>query len=1263
MVLTGLAIWGVAVTAIAAGTLWMQQRLLVDQADNELIRIANGRAGRVEMAVDLAVRQLEALAERLGSGALELAADDLLTRIVRPVLPLRQLTAIDRNGERVAHTGAPDADRDLVILPEAGGAPVLSTLVAHDGEPLLQVIVPVQEGEGARLVGWLEAHLRLSGLDDVLLDARTLGETGRVLLVGPDGQVLAPAYGGAPGQIAWPDPYAVASYVGLDGRDVIGASVTVSPTQWRLVVEKEQREAFAPASGLARGTIVVVLLVGLVGGSVAMVVSSNLVKPLDTLRHATAAVAAGRWEMQVPVERADEFGALAATFNQMAAAVSGAITREQAEKAYHAFLLNNLPLGLVACDEEMRILSVNRTGQTILAPHGGPLPGRAVADVLPAFSALTGRVEQLSINGRPIRATMAPVSTGVTTGQAGGGRGVRHLLVLEDLTEEERLRAEAKASEENAALLARILEATTDYVSMADTNKRILYINQAGRRMAGIGAHDDVTGMEISQMHPEWAYNIIRDEGLPVAARDGVWSGETAIIDADGTEMVISQVILAHKEPDGQVSLFSTIARDITDRKRMEEQLRVSEAKFAGILSIAPDAVVAVDDQQKIVLFNKSAERIFGYEAAEVLGEPLAMLLPDASRNRHEAHVQEFGASADQFRLMGERTSRAIHARRKDGELFPAEASISKLQVDGGQIYSAIVRDITDRQRTERALRESEERFRRAFEDAPIGMALVHLEGRWLKVNRALCEMLGRGQEEFMSTEVQAGMHPSDLSAYLEKVTSLLEGRETTVEVELRYFHKLGQIVWTKVSLSAVPTNCGKLDHLVAQFVDITDQKLSEARLLHLANHDALTGLLNRRGFLSRIEHHLVKVRAEAGGGAILLIDLDNFKDVNDTLGHRAGDELLTRLSMLMRETLRGVDSVARLGGDEFAFFLTDVDMQEAQIVASNLLEALRRNSVVVSGQAVGVSASCGIAMAPDHGLTPHDLMTHADLAMYRAKSSGRNTFHVYEPDPNWKEEVASRLSWEERIRAALGDGPDQFVLYAQPIIDVQTGEVVQYELLLRLLEPEGRLQNPTHFLRIAERFGLINDIDRFVVRRAIAIIADHAKAGRRLSLAVNISGKSFSDMALVSLIREEVLAAQIDPSCLILEITETAAIADLEQAKSFVTTLKALGCLFAIDDFGVGFSSLSYLKHLPIDFLKLDGSFIRNLAADQVDQHLVHSMAQLARGLHMKTVAEFVSDDETIQLLRQFGVDFAQGYHVGDPYPASEIETGLRAV
>lgn len=817
-------------------------------------------------------------------------------------------------------------------------------------------------------------------------------------------------------------------------------------------------------------------------------------------------------------------------------------------------------------------------------------------------------------------------------------------------------------STQDPALLASIIEATTDMVATADPAGHVLFMNRAGRRMLGIGDDEDLTGLRIRDCHPEWAHHLVEDVGLRTAAAEGVWSGVTTLVGRTGKETVISQVILAHRSGNDQVDLFSTIGRDITDRKRIEERLKVSEEKFASILSIAPDAVVAVDAEQRIVVFNRSAERTFGYEQSQVLGEPLSILLPDGVRRTHAALVQDFGASPDEARLMGERSSRAIYARRSNGELFPAEASISKLAVDDGLIYTAIIRDITDRKRTEQALRDSEEQFRRAFEDAPIGMALVDMEGMWLKVNRALCEMLGRTEAEFDGTDVQAGMYPADLSAYLSRVASLLDGNETTIQVELRYFHRLGQIVWTQVSLSAVGGSTGKPGHLIAQFVDITDQKLAEARLVHLANHDSLTGLLNRRGFQSRVEQQLVQMRTAEAHGALLLIDLDNFKDVNDTLGHMAGDELLKRVSMLMRETLRSVDVIARLGGDEFAFFLYGTDMKEAQTVAANLLEVLRRNSVVVSGQAVGVSASCGIALAPDHGMTPHDLMTHADQAMYRAKAFGRNTFYLYEPDPGWQEEVASRLSWEERIRGALADGPDQFVLYAQPIVDVHSGEIAQYELLLRLLDPGGAVLLPGDFLRVAERFGLISDLDRMVVRRAIEMIAEHAREGRRLSVAVNISGKSFSDMALVTMVRDEILAADIDPSCLILEITETAAIADLEQAKAFVSTLKALGCLFAIDDFGVGFSSLSYLKHLPIDFLKLDGSFIRNLAHDQVDQHLVRSVAHLARGLNMRTIAEFVSDDETVHLLREFDVDLAQGYHVGVPYPATNLQAGLRA-
>jgi len=363
-------------------------------------------------------------------------------------------------------------------------------------------------------------------------------------------------------------------------------------------------------------------------------------------------------------------------------------------------------------------------------------------------------------------------------------------------------------------------------------------------------------------------------------------------------------------------------------------------------------------------------------------------------------------------------------------------------------------------------------------------------------------------------------------------------------------------------------------------------------------------------------------------------------------------------LSPSLRERLRQSDIVARVGGDEFAVLLTQTDADEVQVVADEVVKALGRQTAVLADQSIRITASVGVAVFD--GLTDVEVLAYADLAMYEAKETGRNRFEMYRPIQGGRERVSARLAEAERIRHALEE--DRMVLYCQPILDLATNGVCQYELLLRLPDAAGGgLLPPSAFLYRAERSGLIQAIDGWVARQAIALIAEHERAGHTLVLNVNLSGKSIGDRRLVALIEDALTESGIDPSSLIFELTETAAISNFEDAKAFASRLHARGCRFALDDFGAGFGSFYYLKSFPFDFLKIDGDFIRDIVTSPMNQLVVSAIVSIARGMGKKTVAEFVGDEEGARLLRTLGVDLAQGYHIGMPGPVSEMLAGAR--
>jgi diguanylate cyclase (GGDEF)-like protein/PAS domain S-box-containing protein len=554
--------------------------------------------------------------------------------------------------------------------------------------------------------------------------------------------------------------------------------------------------------------------------------------------------------------------------------------------------------------------------------------------------------------------------------------------------------------------------------------------------------------------------------------------------------------------------------------------------------------------------------------------------------------------------------------------------------------------------------------FESAFTNAPIGMALVDMAGRWLQVNDALCRITGYAPEKLRATTLRKITHPEDVDLDADDLRQLLAGEITSYHVEKRYCHDWGHYIWVLLTVSLVRNDQDEPVYLISQVQDISVRRELEAHLGYLVDHDFLTGLINRRRFEEELRMHVERVARYGPTGALLLIDLDNFKDVNDSFGHKAGDDLLKGIAGLFRQRTRRTDVLARLGGDEFGLLLSRADAAQAATVAGELVNALHHHVAALGEQNVHISASIGVALFD--GLSDIEMLAYADLAMYEAKESGRNRFSLYQPGGGRRERASARLVEAERIRRALEE--DRFTLDCQPILDLARDEVCQYELLLRLQDDRGSepLQ-PGAFLYSAERFGLIEAIDAWVVRQAVALIDEHTRAGRRLILDVNLSGKSIGDPELATVIEAMVAEASIDPSCLVFEVTETAAIANIEQAKSFAERLRGLGCQLALDDFGAGFGSFFYFKNLPFDFLKIDGEYIRNLATSPMDRLpaeatspmdrlLVEALVSIARGMGKKTIAEFVAGDDVTRLLRTIGVDYAQGYHIGRPRPVTDV-------
>ena len=538
------------------------------------------------------------------------------------------------------------------------------------------------------------------------------------------------------------------------------------------------------------------------------------------------------------------------------------------------------------------------------------------------------------------------------------------------------------------------------------------------------------------------------------------------------------------------------------------------------------------------------------------------------------------------------------------------------------------------------------------FDNAPIGMSLVDLEWRRVRVNNSLCQLLGRPRADLLGTHINLGTHPQDVDIDKADRERLLRGEVKSYQVQKRYVHAWGYSVWVLLTVSLIRDGRGKPLYVLAQVQNITEQKAREERLEHVVDHDFLTGLFNRRYFDRALEHELDRSRRYGSAGSLLLVDLDHFKEVNDRLGHAAGDDLLKSVAATLKQHVRKTDVLARFGGDEFAILLPQTDELQAQHVAEGLVKALRRDTTLHDHGGIPVSASIGVARL--EGGTAEQVLAHVDRAMYDAKKSGRDRY-VFSARPAEHAEARPVGRQAEHARVRETFETNRLCLYGQPIVDLETRETTQYELLLRVQGRSGGPPlGPTAFLTTAERVGMIQSVDGWVLREAVKLLA--ASPEDKTTLNVNLSGRSVGSPEFAALVEAVLDQHGVDPSRLVFELTETAAISDIDQAKTFAVRMREMGCRIALDDFGSGFGSFQYLKHLPFDVLKISGDFVKDLTAGTIDQVVVKAIVGISREMQKTTVAEFVESAEMASFLRDSGVDCGQGYYLGMPQPVTDL-------
>lgn len=548
-----------------------------------------------------------------------------------------------------------------------------------------------------------------------------------------------------------------------------------------------------------------------------------------------------------------------------------------------------------------------------------------------------------------------------------------------------------------------------------------------------------------------------------------------------------------------------------------------------------------------------------------------------------------------------------------------------------------------------RTITAAERKFRATFDQAAVGMAQVDATSHLLDVNQALCEILRYPKQQLLGVRYHDLVHPDDWEIGREPRREIQAGRLDSYTLEQRLLCRDGDSVWVKLTVSLMKETSDYSPRYVAIVEDVSESRRLSTELNHQATHDALTGLANRRAFERSLAEALRKARTENSTHALCFLDLDQFKIVNDTSGHAAGDHLLCQMADLLQRNLREGDLLARLGGDEFAIILQGCNLDRARPITEKLRQAIADTTFAWEDTTFSPTCSIGVVTVTAESADTGSLLRAADIACYLAKEQGRNRVHLIHEDDRQLAERRGEMKWLSRIHDALAE--ERIFLDAQRLVSLTQPEKLRYEVLVRLIDEQGATIPPGAFLPAAERFGAAHRIDRWVIEHVCAQLAAHPEHLARLEAChINLSGRSFDQPDFLDFVIDALERHALPAEKLCFEITETAAVKNLLDITSFMETLSKRGCTFALDDFGAGLSSFGYLRRLPVDCLKIDGLFVRDIANDDTDLAMVRAINEIGQTLKKMIVAEFVETDEALELLREMGVHYAQGYGVHRP-------------
>ena len=857
---------------------------------------------------------------------------------------------------------------------------------------------------------------------------------------------------------------------------------------------------------------------------------------------------------------------------------------------------------------------------------------------------------------------------------------IRDSLHAARLVDERQAQAEALAALQELAVAASGLLQAEELAKLAVDRARALF---AGCDRVAIYWWDEESEHLVQLAHsgPRWSSRLKPGQSLPgvafatratVSVDDyGDWQGSSPLarksdykaglaVPMMAQDRAVGAITMATRDPgrrftqddENLLQLLASQVAPALEAARLHANLVRSEQHIRSLYETIACGVLVQAADGSVLDANRAAEEMFGLSLRQMRGKP--------STDLWEAEGEAGSPIEGRPAMIALRTRQPVRnfmtrVTRKDGQVRWLQADCIPVLGRGGeplQVVSSII-DVTERRRAETALMESEARFRAVFDHAALGIARIDLGGHVIQTNPALCRMLGYEPWELEGTPLTAVIHPEDFDGAT--FDAIVRDHLPPSRLEIRLLRKDGTLMWGSATASLVTSDAGDPLFMIGMVEDVSARRAQAAELEHQALHDALTGLPNRVLLHDRLNHAIRVAQREGHSMAFMMMDLDRFKDVNDTFGHHSGDLLLREVAERLTAELRASDTVARLGGDEIAIVMMGVDGDAAAgAAARKLLRALEPH-FRIEGERFDVGGSIGIALYPGHGEDADTLMRRADVAMYVAKRAGSG-YALYDREED--AHTPDRLALSGDLRQAIAAG--ELVVHYQQQVRVPTLQVVGVEALVRWPHPRHGLLLPDAFIPLAEHTGLVRPLGVWVLRESIAQCRRWLDSGIKLRVSVNLSVRNLHDPSLPDTLAALLEEHRIEAGLVQVEITESTLMADPEHAEKVLAALHAMGVSLAIDDFGTGYSSLAYLRRLPVSELKIDKSFVIDAVREESAAVIVRSIIDLGRNLGLDVVAEGVENTAAWNLVAAGGCDLAQGDMLGVPGPPEDVTRSL---